>query len=170
MGRLNSEVMAVLKTFTIFRIAHSVISRVFGVFGFLIFGKRAARGGAGSTGDAQVGTKGPLLNIRDLEEFTKKGGVVGSGGGKAVGGVSIPASATPHTPPSWKGLLLVFIVTFVGLPVVVNRVFALLSSRRTMELEWGKEGRGEQVVALHNFAGESSRELSFSKGDRKSVV
>jgi len=63
--------------------------------------------------------------------------------------------------------------------MVVSKVFALLSSRRNnnpLELEWGKEGgggaggRGEQVVALHDFAGESNRELSFRQGDVLTVI
>ena len=181
MGRLNSEVMAVVKTFTIYRIAYSLVSRVLGVFGFLIFRKRTVRG-TGDAADAQGGgPKGSLLDVRDFEAFAKQGGGGGggvtaagaSGAGKVVGGVQIPGTAhPPHTPPSWRALLVVFLVTFVGLPVVVNRVFRLLSSRRTnaMELEWNKEGRGGQVVGVHDFAGESGRELSFRKGEVLTVI
>jgi len=146
MGRLNSEVMTVIKTFTIFRIAHSLISRVFGVFRFLL---GRAGGEAGK----------PLLDVRDFQDF-------------AQGGMRIPTTPgnNPQSPPGWRGLLLVFVVTFVGLPMLVNRLFALLSRRSALELEWSKEGRGEQVLALHDFEGESTRELSFHKGDVLTVI
>lgn len=52
-------------------------------------------------------------------------------------------------------------------------MFNVLSRRNPMELEWNKEGgggRGEEVVAVHEFRGESQRELSFNKGDVLTVI
>jgi hypothetical protein len=146
MGRLNFEVMTVIKTFALFRILQSVISRTFGVFSFLLPWRSSSSSAA-------------TLSVSDYQNFSK----------------SSPSSlSSPHPPysaPSWRTLLGVFLVTFIGLPLLVNRMFSVLSRRNPLEIEWNKEaGGGEEVVALHEFQGESDRELSFNKGDVLVVV
>ena len=61
--------------------------------------------------------------------------------------------------------------------MAVNKMFSILSRRNPMEVEWkeggaggGASGEGEEVVALHEFRGESNRELSFNKGDLLIVI
>ena len=55
--------------------------------------------------------------------------------------------------------------------MLVNKMFLVLSQRSPMEVEWNKEaGGGEEVVAVHEFRGESNKELSFNKGDKLIVV
>jgi hypothetical protein len=144
--------MTVVKTFAVFRLLQSVVSRSMGAVRYLL-GRRPA---LPRVGDAAR----PLLDVQDFQEFAR--------GGMQVAATSHAAGPQP---PSWKGLALVFLVTFVGLPMVVSKVFSLLSRKSALELEWSKDGRGgEEVVALHDFAGESARELSFNKGDVLTVV
>ncbi len=148
MGRLNSEVMTVIKTFAVFRLMQSVVSRCIGILRYII-GRRVL---PSSSSNSSPSSNKPLLDVHDFQDFAKNG-------------VAISPSNNPHpTPPSWRGLLFVFVVTFIGLPMVVSKLFAILSRRTAaLELEWSKEGA--QVVALHDFEGESEQELPFRKGD-----
>jgi len=147
MGRLNFEVMTVLKTFAIFRIAQSVLSRTFGVFSFLLPWRYLSS--SSSSSSSSQPDKG-LLDIRDFQNFAKSS-------------PNSPSNAltSSQSPPSWRTLLVVFILTFVGLPMAASKLFSLLKTNR-LENEWVKE----RVIALHDFRGETNhRELSFNKGE-----
>jgi len=155
MGRLNSEVMTVIKTFALFRFAQSILSRCVSALRYFL-GRRQQNSGNGAG-----------LDEREFQDFAR--------GAATRRGSSGGAVTQPHQqpPPGWRSLVVVFLVTFVGLPLVVSRLFSLLSARRdAMELEW--EGSGEKgemmVVALHDFEAESARELSFRAGDVLTVT
>jgi len=143
LGQLNSEVMTLVKTFTIFRILQSFVSRFTQVFRFL-------------SGRPQISshTPGPRSNnktfdIKDFQEFSKN-----------------------TNSPGMGTVVFVCVMTFIGIPVLLHRLINFIMKRRDpMELEWGKNNDKDSMVrALHDFQPETNRDLAFRAGDVMRVV
>jgi len=145
MGQLNSEVMMMIKTFTLFRILQSFSTRFMQVFRYITGRPMALQHTKESKLDFPRGKGG--FNVRDFKEFTR---------------------ADQPLAPGWGSMMVVFIVTFVGLPVLLHRlvtVFTRSRHRDSMELQWGQLGGQERVRAKYDFVAETNRDLSFCTGD-----
>lgn len=139
MGQLNSEVMMMIKTFTLFRLLQSFSSRFTQVFRYMT-GRPMVTDGKDQ--------KGKGFNVKDFKEFSRNG-------------------EQPRA-PGWGAMMMVFFVTFVGLPVVLHRLVTAFSRTRNndqLELQWGQPPGQERVRALYSFQPETSRDLAFQAGD-----
>jgi len=143
LGHLNTEVMTVIKTFTLFRLFQTIAGRALGVFRYLT-GSKSQQAVASTSG----------FGLQDYQEFSRR----------------------QQHPPGWGAFLVVCLVTFVGLPLLLNKLFRLLSRaapKDPMELEWNREkmeGKPSLVRALYNFEAESGSDLPFSRGDTLTIL
>jgi len=145
MGQLNSEVMMMIKTFTLFRLLQSFSTRFMQVFRYMTGRPMSLQLTKSSKLDFPRGTG---FDVRDFQEFTR---------------VEQPLA------PGWGAMMVVFVVTFVGLPVLLHRLvtaFTRSRSRDPMELQWGQLQSGqERVRAKYDFVAETNRDLPFYTGD-----
>jgi len=143
LGQLNSEVMTMVKTFTIFRLLQSFVSRFTQVFRFLTGRNQLTN----SPGPRSKNSK--TFDIKDFQEFSKNSNSPGMG-----------------------TVIFVCVMSFIGIPVLIHRLITFFVRRRDlMELEWSKNSNNNNTVrALHDFEPETNRDLAFRAGDVMHVL